>query len=481
MRDPLDELRNLSAHTSGPALSPAEVRRRGDRMRRRRTVFQAVGAAAAVAVIATGGTFVTTNLTSAEPPVGPAGPASTSPTPTPTPAASPEPAPEGGWLTEPPQGFPLDAFLPESPRESGDAMLFACSDSTTLPVLDTAVYSEGVWVPGPEQQDRHLYLFPSGTQARTAYESVREAWRGCPPSPLEAGAEFRFEVTDGRPDRFWVFREAYDASGEAAPELGAAAIYEVRLYGNALFAASIWEPSGESPLLTDAGADFDNALTQIDAASCVFLSGGCGDDVDEPASSPWTTEVPEGFPLEQGLPAAGGDVPEWSWSDGADVPLSAVACGGPEDLSSTEPVDSLRVEASPPDENAWRHLLLFADDASASQAYAIVRSSAVVCGELSGQPSPEDPAEMRWAVGRSEGVPAVLEIDGQMYADGTDVRVPGRVMTRVVRVGNALLVARVDDSSSASGEDDGTRELEAQVRSLTEQMCVFAEEPCDGA
>mgnify|MGYP006221603485 CR=1 FL=1 len=42
------------------------------------------------------------------------------------------------------------------------------------------------------------------------------------------------------------------------------------------------------------------------------------------------------------------------------------------------------------------------------------------------------------------------------------------------------LVARVDDSSSASGEDDWTRELEAQVRSLTEQMCVFAEEPCEG-
>lgn len=474
MRDPMDELRNLSGDVSIRPLPPEVVRRRGDRMRRRRALAQAVAAAAAVAVVVSGGAFASGRLTGAENPVGPVAPAPTSPKP----STTAEPAPEGGWLTTPPQGFPLDALLPSTPRESGAAMLFACSEATVLPALDTAVHDEGLWVPGPRQQDRQLYLFPSGSEARAAYETVLEAWRDCAPSPLEAGAEFRFEVTAVRPHRFWVSREAYDARGEPAPEAGPAAVYEVRLYGNALFGASIWEPSGESPLRTTAGRDFERALTQIEAASCVFLREGCRDDIDEPASSPWVTEIPAGFSVEQGLPEAGGDVPEWARANGPDVPLSAVACGGPEDLSATRPVDSQRVEVAPPDENAWRHLLLFQDAASAAQALAMLRSSGVVCGELSGATA--DPMEMRWSVDESGGRPTMLALDGLMYASGTEVRVPGRALTRVLRVGNALIVARADDASSAVGTDDAASELEADVASIAEAMCVFAEEPCEG-
>jgi hypothetical protein len=261
--------------------------------------------------------------------------------------------------------------------------------------------------------------------------------------------------------------------------LGPAAIYELRLYGNALFGASIWEPSGESPLLTDGGRDFERALTQIDAASCVFLLEGCGDDVQEPAPSTSLTEVPAGLPVEQGLPEAGGDVPEWTWADGPDVPVSAVACGGPEDLTATRPVDSLRVEVAPPDENAWRHLLLFADDASAGQAYAQLRSSAIVCAEMAGGDSTE-PMAMQWSFTQArEGKQRTLEIDGRMYATDTDVRVPGRAITRVVQVGNALLVARVDDASSAVEDDDVVRDLETDVSSVAEEMCVFATTPCE--
>jgi hypothetical protein len=335
-----------------------------------------------------------------------------------------------------------------------------------------------VWVPGARQQDRQLYLFGSGTEANAGYEEVLDAWRECPPSPLEAGGEFRFEVTAVRPDRFWVFREAYDAKGEPAPGLGPAAVYEVRLYGNALFGANIWEPSGESPLLTDAGRDFDKAMAQIDAASCVFLLEGCGDDVVEPAESPWVTEVSQGFPLEIGLPEPGGDVPEWTWANGPGMPLSPVACGGPEDLP-TKPVDGLRVEVTPPDESMWRHLLLFADDISAGQAYAQLRSSAIVCAELAGGDSSE-PMEMQWSFAQAkDGQRRTLAIDGRMYATGTDVRVPGRTMTRVVHVGNAVLVARLDDASSTAEDDEVTRQLEADVSDIAAEMCVFATTPCE--
>lgn len=89
--------------------------------------------------------------------------------------------------------------------------------------------------------------------------------------------------------------------------------------------------------------------------------------------------------------------------------------------------------------------------------------------------------EVRWVVTQArEDGRRNLAIDGRMYATGTDTRVPGRTMTRVVQVGNAVLVARVDDASSAVGTDDAARKFEADVASIAEAMCVFAEEPCEG-
>ena len=52
MSDPIAELRGLEDEMAGPPLSAAEVRRRGDRLRRRPTALVAVAAAAPVAPLA---------------------------------------------------------------------------------------------------------------------------------------------------------------------------------------------------------------------------------------------------------------------------------------------------------------------------------------------------------------------------------------------------------------------------------------------
>jgi hypothetical protein len=284
MRDPLDELRNLAGDLDARPLPAAEVRRRGDRIRRRRTLTQAVGALAAVAVVASGGVLLIGNLSSAPVPPGPAE-QSGSPTPSPT----------------------------------------------------------------------------TNTQQQT-----------------------------------------------------------------------------------------------------------------------WLTSIPEGFPIEQGLPEAGGGVPDWEWSQDVRTELNAESCRG-NGRKTVDPVDGLRVQVEPPDERAWRHLLLFEDEAAASEMLDRALSADGRClSVLHGTGGPHDGiVEVRWSIGSLEGdPPAVVEIEGKTYAQGTETRVPGRSVTRVAQVGNALLLAHMGDSSSVDGEDATTRAFSADVAAVVDEMCVFAADPC---
>ena len=74
----------------------------------------------------------------------------------------------------------------------------------------------------------------------------------------------------------------------------------------------------------------------------------------------------------------------------------------------------------------------------------------------------------------------MLAIDGLAYADGTETRVPGRVLTRAVQVGTAVLVAQVSDASSGGVHDTVAANLTEDLRNIAADMCVFTEEPCEG-
>ncbi|HEX5769385.1 MAG TPA: hypothetical protein VFY11_00370, partial [Nocardioidaceae bacterium] len=208
------------------------------------------------------------------------------------------------------------------------------------------------------------------------------------------------------------------------------------------------------------------------AAWCLWMEGPCGSVETE--STPSFKDVN----ITRGLPEPGGDVPEWTRSEG--VPLSAAACGGPEDLPAT-PVADYRVEVSPPDENAWRHLLVFEDERAAVALMDQLRSSAVECNEILGTPAddPTDPSEMRWNVSELPGSPGLVAIDGLAFADGNGDRVPGRVLTRAVQVGKAVLVAQVSDASSRLGTDEAAANLTEDVRGIVSEMCAVADGSCE--
>jgi hypothetical protein len=93
MPDLFDPLRDLEDLSSAP-LPASEVRRRGDRLRRRRHALQALGGAAAVVLVASGVALTTGLLDDGNP----------------TEVAAP--APEDGWLTEIPTHYPIDRGYP---------------------------------------------------------------------------------------------------------------------------------------------------------------------------------------------------------------------------------------------------------------------------------------------------------------------------------------------------------------------------------
>jgi hypothetical protein len=194
----------------------------------------------------------------------------------------------------------------------------------------------------------------------------------------------------------------------------------------------------------------------------------------------WLTSIPDGFPLDLGLPAAGGDVPEWEWSRDVRTALDAQACGGSEQASVT-PMDGLRVEVDPPDEQAWRHLLLFEDDTAASEMLDRAWSADGRClAELQANGGRDDGlTEVRWSVEwKGDESASLVAIEGKSYAWGTETRVPGRSLMQVAQVGNALLVAHLSDASSTDGKDSTTRDFSVAVAAVVDEMCVFAADPC---
>ena len=200
----------------------------------------------------------------------------------------------------------------------------------------------------------------------------------------------------------------------------------------------------------------------------------------EAAEHTWITTLPDGFPLDWALPEPGGDVPEPEWDEGPGTALSAVACGE-NDALPAPPTDGLRVQVSPPDESVWRHLLLFENDTAATDARAALLSTAERCseGQQGGTEDQLSPEEVRWSVSQSPRAETpVIDVEGAFYARGTDSRVPGRILTRVVQVGNALLVARRDSASSATGTDPEARAFTGDVDALADLMCVFSAAGC---
>ena len=175
MPDLFDPLRDLDADLQVEPLPASDVRRRGDRIRRRRAAAQVLGGLAAVAVVVTGTTAV---LDGSE----------TKPPKRPVVVT----APEAGWLTEFERAYPLDRGYPiahelKDASQLGPSQKFAPFGKAGIETCKGSVYptahpedSVGTIFTQPGAvRARELTLYTDSAQAHTVATSLASGYEGC--------------------------------------------------------------------------------------------------------------------------------------------------------------------------------------------------------------------------------------------------------------------------------------------------------------
>ncbi|GAA4375663.1 hypothetical protein [Nocardioides caricicola] len=297
MPDPIDELENFSI--PGPPMNPmpaAEVRRRGDRIRRRNNALATVGGIAAVAVIATPFAVFAGGQSSPD-------------------DVDPAPAPQ--WSTTVPDSFDI-AALPEGSTYSFEVVDGSTVDDVTLcgapafstasndpagPATDTvgATWTE---LESSGTADRTLAVYADGATAQTALDGFRQAVLDCG-QDRTGGVSTVNDVVDravpGAEDSF-----VYTNQVKNGALLFDMTAYEVARVGNALYVANSHTSAGGDQAMDTVDLLIEHSAPVLDQM-CVFSIEGCdparpdaSEGVDEPTGL--TGAIPDSFPLEKGLP-----------------------------------------------------------------------------------------------------------------------------------------------------------------------------------
>lgn len=299
MSDPLDQLRD---HLQGVDVNPlpaAEVRRRGDRMRRRRNIAAAVGSVAATALIATPlALWAGGNDTAAPPATTPTATTSDSPSPSPTTT----PAPTGKAI---PAGFPLAEGWPEGtgdgrgvvgPNRTMDPLSYTLCDRA---VADPA-YTDRLLALYDNAEDyriRQLTNYADADASVAATAALVQAFRDCPEEEGSDGYTSHREVRRlSVGGESWAILETARFQGAASPF--GATIVVVRV-GSAVL---VLQHAGHAGYPSEEGLDeLVGQASEPIAAMCEFTLAGCGGGSTDEAA----LLGPDGFgALELGMTRA---------------------------------------------------------------------------------------------------------------------------------------------------------------------------------
>ena len=270
--DPLESLDNFPEGLHVNALPASEVRRRGDRMRRRKTALATVGGVVAAAVfIGTPVALLADND----------GKDDVQPAPSPSISENAQP----GWLTEIPADFPLADGFPEtngldgSPTEvvhdtPATAYIEVCGTSwpQATPVDAAAISYRGE---SEDMSDRLLLLQPDATTAKAELDALREAVKACPTQPTEGGDSVLLsslvDLDLGTEDSVVVAQRVQFDDGLISD----LTITEVALSGNALFIESSYGSAADDDVVTFEAERLRERSATVLAAMCVFTEDGC--------------------------------------------------------------------------------------------------------------------------------------------------------------------------------------------------------------
>lgn len=464
MSDPIDE---LSGFDPGPAMNPlppSDVRRRGDRLRRRNTVLAGVGGALAVALIATPIALLGTRGDD---------------------DAAPDPAPPTvDWIRSIPADFPIDdgmgggSSIPTTvsdDRPYGEVVLpplNLCGTDVWSP--DDAVDVLGaVWsnrVEGGEQ--RTLAVYADGVTAQESLAAIADGVDACAPS---GPADFEYaglRSTTGEESYAWVqrWRRGSEPTGDTD-------VWHAIRVGNAILLNKTYVPDA-APSASQAAADLlgERAEGPVEAM-CVFSADGCTTSTPPPSEE--TTPPasnggdPADVPLDWDLIDMTGDGGEILGPDAEARGADEVApCG--EVVWPEAGVGRNAVTTTGPEFVESRELVAFesADDAVA--VLERVRSAIAACPTQVNEQDPTNSPEQAWdVIDADNGYDSVTF--SLTYTDG----MPGGTIWQLTRVGRAVLAVDVGgEYARGRSARFGARRLSEITGHITPAMCAFTEAGC---
>jgi hypothetical protein len=458
MPDPIDELENFNPGAPMNPLPPSEVRRLGDRHRRRRTAGIALAAAAAVAVIATGSVVLAGG---GEPQgVDPA-----PPNPSETTPAGPR-IPDSLDVTV--DMYENDSGEPATQTRGGLGLTVLDFCGVTPFTDDGRADSVSAATSGPEYSDtREVVLYPDEESAARALDAVTDAAVGCPRE--ESGPD---SATLTRVDPWSAGQDGILVVHTYENSLGAEILHFTRV-GDALLASSTY---GEYDPSNTAGGEADQArrLKSVVDQLCVFTDAGCSTVTEPPASEPGaSSDIAPDFPLAAGWPTEHepGDGNGLT-GPGPDIPaLEGVqACGA--ELPAATSQDRLAAGWKNPEDYRTRVLLTFEDAPGAIDYQRQFLEPYRACPREETSDGYATLVDVRrtavggesWAVVRSfefQGDPAI-----------------GLEVLHVVRVGRALLVDVTSSEAMATATDDVLTRQTADSAEVVSAMCAFTETGC---
>ena len=469
MPDPIDELKHFSV--PGPAMNPmsaADVRRRGDRIRRRNNLLVTAGTLAAVAAVATPFALAAAGHEStSERPVGPAT------------------APAGGWRQTVPAGFDITALPPGAKfsftvNQNGSVVddITVCgrpafstrSNYPAGPAVDT---TGAAWGEGNSEGSvgRTLAVYPDADAASAALRGLRDAVESCPQEPRsKAGGPFVYDSVDLTPagaDESFVFDRQVQLDKDLLSDLTA---FEVARVGNALYLASSYttaggeQASGTPVLLSEQSAPVVEQM-------CVFAADPCADPAAaDPSSSPIgegaVSAIPADFPLDRGLPSPEGDPVDGPSATAQGVPPLTLCGAG---LWPVTGVERLGVTVTGPEYRESRELLTFARTDDVTAVLDDIRSALESCSTTAGPAGTDDQdvAAQQATVGDDSVTFSMRAQQGR-----------GGGIYQFVRVGRSLLAVYQDGEWSADTVPAGVRDLTAASADLVPDLCTFTEQGC---
>lgn len=448
MPDPIDELDNFSI--PGPPMNPlpaAEVRRRGNRIRRRNNALATVGALAVVAAIAT--------------PFAVAAGGSDS--------GTIDPAPPVDWVTTIPSGFPLDsgmgvdgdpAYVGTEEGEVVFSSVVICDQEVWAPEQPESTDALGaVWSDGVEGgEQRTLALYPDDDTARAALAGMRDAVDACPEPAVEGDAIVPVELDAGGGEESLAYMDQYQVDGEPTGEGNA---FFVTRVGNALLLDKTYFGSAGSMEIAQQSADLlqDRASGTV-AAMCVFSATPCSEppsDAEPTLGEGAVSAIPDDFPLDRGLSSSEGEPLIGPAPDADGVPLVEL-CG-----STAWPVpgvERLAVTATGVEYLETRELVTYASVDEITSALADIRSAVVACDDAT----------------RFDTGPAGAD-EHVTFAVLPDGGISGAVY-QFARVGRALYATMESGHFSNPTLPSAIEDITRDTETVLPDLCLWTENGC---